>query len=82
MTDDPRAFAKLESFLERLCGLGVSFTLHHIREGSIMVVAVVPGERWEIEFFRDGDVEVERFISTGSIEPEQSLNGLFSRYQE
>ncbi|MGB9113258.1 MAG: hypothetical protein WCF24_11090 [Acidimicrobiales bacterium] len=25
----------------------------------------MPGERWELEFFLDGTVELERFISSG-----------------
>ncbi len=30
-----------------------------------MVILAVPGERWEVEFFQDGTVEIERFVSTG-----------------
>ena len=25
----------------------------------------IPGERWELEFFEDGTVELERFVSAG-----------------
>jgi hypothetical protein len=32
-----------------------------------MVLVTVPGERWEVEFFADGSIEVERFISNGEI---------------
>jgi hypothetical protein len=42
-----------------------------------MIMTATPGERWEIEFFPDGLVEVERFISTGRIEHEEMLNTLF-----
>ena len=33
-----------------------------------MFQAAVPGERWEIECFRDGHIELERFRSNGKIE--------------
>lgn len=30
-----------------------------------MVRVDVPGERWEIDYFADGEIEVERFTSLG-----------------
>jgi hypothetical protein len=38
-----------------------------------MVIADVPGQRWEIEFMRDGSIEIERFISSGEISGEELL---------
>jgi hypothetical protein len=38
-----------------------------------MVIADVPGHRWEIEFMRDGSIEVERFTSSGEIGGEELL---------
>jgi hypothetical protein len=35
------------------------------RPDAVMVALAVPGERWEIEFFTDGRIEVERFVSRG-----------------
>ena len=32
-----------------------------------MVMVTVPGERWEVEFYEDGTVEIETFKSTGEI---------------
>ncbi len=32
-----------------------------------MVEVVVPGQRWEVEFFQDSHIEVEKFISNGII---------------
>ena len=43
-----------------------------------MVTTAIPGERWEIEFFDDGRVEIERFVSSGEIEDMSSLDTLFS----
>ena len=32
-----------------------------------MIIAAVPGERWEIEIFEDNSLEVEIFSSDGQI---------------
>jgi hypothetical protein len=69
--------ATLLAFLDRLEKAGVAYRLEHIRD-SIMVIAAVPGERWEIEFFEDCRVEFERFVSTGSIEDETTLESLLA----
>ncbi len=43
-----------------------------------MVELAIPGERWEVEFFEDGHVEVERFRShPGGLEDESILEQLF-----
>ncbi|HXU35560.1 MAG TPA: hypothetical protein VN937_04300 [Blastocatellia bacterium] len=47
-----------------------------------MVIAAVPGERWEIEFLDDGTLEVERFVSNGQVCGEEALGELFARYSE
>jgi len=41
------------------------------------VEAVVPGEHWEIEFFQDGHIEVERFRSDGEILGPEAIERLF-----
>jgi hypothetical protein len=38
-----------------------------IRDEAIMVFVVIPGCRWEVEFFEDGSVEAEAFRSDGEI---------------
>lgn len=72
---------KLYTFLEQLEEAGIFFTLQRIRE-SIMVNVVVPGERWEVEFFEDGHVVVERFLTTGDLLDEKALNSLFDKFAE
>ena len=42
-----------------------------------MVVVAVPGQRLEIEFFADGQVEVERFVSPDAIEGAEALAAVF-----
>ena len=73
------SLAKLLTFLDRLEEAHISYKLDHVRD-SIMVIAVVPGERWEIEFFEDDHVEVERFISSGSVEDENALDDLLIKH--
>jgi hypothetical protein len=65
---------KLTSFLKRLEEARIHYTLEHNRDESIMVIAAVPGERWEIEFFPDGNLEIEVFRSDGSISSEDRLD--------
>ena len=57
----PNALKKLVDFLEKLESLKIHYALEHNRSDSIMVLVAVPGERWEIEFFPDGHIEVEVF---------------------
>ena len=52
------------------------------REGAISVVVRVPGEYWEVDFLEDGDVDVERFVSSGAIEEESALDELFARFSD
>ena len=75
-------FDKLMAFLGNLEQGKISYNLAHNRDNAIMVIIVVPGERWEVEFLDDGSVEVERFISNGEIYGESALSELFTRYSE
>jgi hypothetical protein len=43
----------------------IGYQLQIARYAALMVSVAVPGERWEIEFFADGHVELERFVSQG-----------------
>jgi hypothetical protein len=73
---------KLMEFLDRLKGSRIHYNLGHHRDNAIMVQIAVPGERWEVEFFRDGSVEIERFKSDGSIFGEEHLEELFRKYSD
>ena len=72
---------KLYTFLKKLEEAGIFFTLQRIRE-SIMVNVVVPGERWEVEFFEDGHVVLERFVTAGDLLDEKALNSLFDKFAD
>lgn len=76
MTDET-PLRKLLSFLDRLEQDKVWYRLEHVRD-SVMVLVAIAGERWEVEFFADGTVEVERFRSSGEIEGEDALRVLFT----
>jgi hypothetical protein len=47
-----------------------------------MVQIAVPGERWEVEFFGDGQVEVEVFKSPGVIGGEEELARLLREFAD
>jgi len=74
--------ASLLSFLEKLKSSKIYYVLSHHREDAVMVEIAVPGERWEVEFFTDGSVEVERFKSDGKIFGEAHLGQLFKTYSD
>ncbi|MBI3468134.1 MAG: hypothetical protein HY000_34440 [Planctomycetes bacterium] len=76
--DAKTTLGALLDFLERLEKHRISYRLEHNRPESIMVVVAVPGERWEVEFMQDGEVEVERFASDGKIGGEELLASLFA----
>lgn len=76
------SLGKLLAFLERLEELKLHYRLAHVRD-SIMVEIAVPGERWEVEFFDNGEVEIERFVSTGvNTIDDEALNRLVVEYSE
>ena len=67
---------KLLKFLNTLEEKNIYYKLNKVRD-AIMVEIAIPGERWEVEFFSDGQVEVEKFISDGVIYDETEFESLF-----
>ncbi|MBQ4110686.1 MAG: hypothetical protein IJC74_07360 [Clostridia bacterium] len=67
---------KLIDFLERLEEKKIYYKLNKVRD-AIMVEVVIPGERWEVEFFANGNVEIEKFISNAEIFDVKELEQLF-----
>ncbi len=47
-----------------------------------MVLIAVPGERWKVEFFADGNVEVEVFKTRGNIEGKSELVRPFKEFSD
>ena len=81
-TTTQTSLGKLLAFLDQLEEHRIAYTLAHVRD-TIMIRASIPGERWEIEFFEDGEIEIERFQSTGvdGIQDE-ALSQLIDQYKD
>ena len=78
---------ELIEFLEKLEEKKIYYKLNKVRENTIMIEVVVPGERWEIELNSHGtkqecDIEVERFIGNGEILNESLFEELFERFSD
>ena len=58
------------------------YELSVVRPEAILLSLCVPGERWEIEFFTDGGVEVERFVSQGVDESADVLEDALRRFED
>ncbi len=67
------AFQKLLEFLSDLDRRRIYYRLSRVRDEAIMVEIAVPGERWEVEFFADGHVDVEVFKSVNGAVGEEAL---------
>lgn len=74
------SLARLLEFLNQLEEHRIPYRLEHNRDEAIMILIAVPGQRWEVEFFRDGQVEVERFLSSGNIQSEELLEELLREF--
>lgn len=68
---------ELLDLLEWLEENKIYYRLNKVNE-NILVEVAIPGERWEIEVQRNGILQVERFVSTGEIAGEQTLDDIFS----
>ena len=67
---------RLLDFLNKLEENHIYYRLNKVRD-AIMVEVAIPGERWEVEFLRDGSIEVEKFITTAEIMGPSALDALF-----
>lgn len=74
---------KVFYFLDQLDQRRIHYTLARARDYALMVRIVVPGERWEVEFYADGQVEVEIFRSDpDGMLGEEALIDLFGRFSD
>jgi len=78
----PDRFDKLLEFIRHLESAKIAYRLDSYRYDGVSVVVTVPGQRWEIDFLADGDIDVERFVSNGHIDDESALDELFANYSE
>jgi len=80
MKDD--RFDKLLAFLDHLDNAKIPYRLSKHLYDAISVEAYAPGEHWEVDFFADGEVYVERFRSNGHIDDETTLDELFRLWSD
>lgn len=76
---------KVLDFLNKLDEHGLGYSMEHNREDTLTVLVAVPGERWEVEYHADGEVEVEVFYSGADeedLEGEEALERLFTDYED
>jgi hypothetical protein len=57
----------VNQFIRELDASKTHYALTSVREGAVMLLVTLPGERWEIEFFDDREPEIEVFRSDGCI---------------
>ena len=71
----------LVNFMNRLEKAQIYYKLDKVNGEFIMVEAVVPGQRWEIEFSAD-EVRIEKFLSDGTLFGEAELDALLNDFSE
>ncbi len=76
------ALSKATKFRRELDRPHVAYELQIVRSEALMMSVAVPGERWEIEFFDDGRIELERFVSQGVAEAPSALAELLAWFDE
>jgi hypothetical protein len=60
----------------------IAFTLNVTRDDAITILAVVPGQRWEIDVFEDGTVDVEVFQSNGELHDVDRLQEMIMKFKD
>ncbi len=73
-------FEKLLTFVRRLEAARIHHRISYHIDDAISVEVYVPGEHWEVDFFADGEVYVERFRSDGHIDDESAIAELFAKH--
>ena len=76
------ALSKAAEFCRELDRRNVAYELRIVRDEALMMSVPLPGERWEIEFFDDGRIELERFVSQGVAEAPSALAELLAWFDE
>ncbi|MEM5014627.1 hypothetical protein WKH57_28365 [Niallia taxi] len=73
---------KLIDFLNKLELRNIFYKLNKVRDDAIMIEIAVPGQRWEVEFMKDGTVEIEKFISDGEFFDGKEIETLFKDFSD
>ena len=73
---------ELVDLLQKLKDANISFKLDHYLGDSISIIIAVPGERWEVDINRDGEVQIEIFRSQGELFDASMLDELFKNFAD
>jgi hypothetical protein len=76
------ALFKAAELCHELDSRHIAYQLLIVRDAALMVAVAVPGERWEIEFFEDGHIELERFVSEGVADAPDVRAQLLARFAD
>jgi len=71
---------RLYEILRQLDDADIKFELAYNRDNAVSIMITVPGERWEIDVFDEGAVEVERFVSGGVTETGDLIDTLVQKF--
>ena len=63
----------VHEFIRELDASRIHYAVTSVRDGAVMVEVTLPGERWEVEFFEGRDIEIEVFVSDGTIHGPEKL---------
>ena len=77
-----RSINQLLKFLDELEQKNIFYKIDRIRQESILIEVSVPGEHWEIEFMKDGTVQIEKYLSNGEIFDEREIEVLFQNFSD
>ncbi len=85
-SSNANSMRQLLDFLVELNARKIFYRLSCDNDEALMVEIAVPGERWEIEFYAEGEVEVEIFDHSSGVKggekAKAALNELFARFSE
>lgn len=76
------ALENVSQLCQELDDRQVPYHLLVARPNALMLSVAVPGERWELEFFDDGHVETERFLSSGVQAIDDAISRLLSYFDD
>lgn len=72
----------LLDFLSRLEAAKIHFTLARNQEDAITIAVAVPGQRWEIDCYGNGKIEVEIFKADGTIRDASAIEELLRDFSD
>jgi hypothetical protein len=73
---------KILELLNRLDKAKIHYRLAHNQEDAISIEVAVPGQRWEIDCYSNGVIDVEVFKSDGSVRDGSAIDDLFRDFAD